>query len=83
MDTCPFKDIFGTPGEGVHSTRIPVLDIALVDTVATIVTAFLIQKVFYPDTPYLTVLILFTILGEILHYLFCVNTKVTSYLENM
>jgi hypothetical protein len=75
MASCPFKDIFGTPGEGVHATRIPVLDIALVDTVATVIAAFLIQKLFYPQTPYLTVLILFTLLGEVLHYLFCVDTK--------
>jgi hypothetical protein len=80
MDGCPYKYLFGTPGEGAHSVRIPILDIAVVDTLATIVTAFLIQKVFYPDTPYFTVLILFTILGEILHVLFCVRTRVTTFI---
>ena len=32
MDECPFKDILGSPRMGVHSMRIPVLDISLVDT---------------------------------------------------
>ena len=32
-----YKDIFGIPGTGLHATRIPILDIALIDTVFTII----------------------------------------------
>lgn len=81
MDECPFKDILGSSRMGVHSTRIPVLDIALADTLMTIVAAFFIQKFMYPNTPYMTVLILFAILGEILHVVFCVDTRVVQFFK--
>ena len=40
MAKCPYSDIFGAPGTGVHRWRIPILDIALVDTLMTILLAF-------------------------------------------
>ena len=75
---CPFSNLFGTPRTGVHSIRIPVLDIALFDTVLTFVAAWFLQKAFFHETSYLTVLLIFAILGEILHVLFCVKTRVTG-----
>ena len=57
------------------------LDIALADTLMTIVAAFFIQKFMYPNTPYMTVLILFAILGEILHVVFCVDTRVVQFFK--
>jgi hypothetical protein len=72
---CPFRNLFGAPRTGVHSIRIPVLDIALVDTVLTFIVAWILQKAFFQNTPYLTVLLIFAILGEILHVLFCVKTR--------
>jgi hypothetical protein len=76
--SCPFKDILGKPGEGVHSMRIPVLDISLVDTTLTFIGAYFIQKQF-PSYSYLQVLIAFFILGEILHVLFCVKTQIAKH----
>jgi hypothetical protein len=78
--SCPFKDILGKPGEGVHSMRIPVIDISLVDTALTFVGAYFIQKQF-PSYSYLQVFIAFFILGEILHILFCVKSKVAMNLR--
>jgi hypothetical protein len=76
--SCPFKDILGKPGEGIHSARIG--GIALFDTLATIVGAYFIQKKWYPETPYWKVLLIFFIIGEILHILFCVKTPIVRRL---
>lgn len=74
--SCPFKDILGKPGEGIHSARIG--GIALFDTLATIVGAYFIQKTFYPETSYFKVLLIFFIIGELLHVLFCVRTTIVG-----
>jgi hypothetical protein len=76
--SCPFKDILGRPGEGIHSARIG--GVALFDTLATIIGAYFIQKKFYPETSYLKVLLIFFIIGELLHVLFCVRTTLASRL---
>jgi hypothetical protein len=75
--SCPFKDILGKPGEGIHSARIPGLNISFVDTLLTFIGAYYIQKHF-PQFSYLQVLIAFFILGEILHILFCVKTEISK-----
>ena len=40
-----YKNIFGKPREGNHKSRIPVLDVATVDVVATIIGAVVISYV--------------------------------------
>lgn len=75
--SCPLKDILGKPGQGVHSARIPGTNIALVDTVATFIAAYFIQKQLNIYS-YIQVLIALLILGEILHVLFCVKTPISS-----
>lgn len=72
MDLCKYKNIFGKPGEGIHRYRIH--DIAIVDTVMTIVVAYLIKEYF--KQPFLKVLIILFIIGIISHRLFCVKTTV-------
>jgi hypothetical protein len=68
--SCPYKHIFGIPGQGVHSTRIG--GIALVDTIGTIVLA--------GGTSYLTNTSLFWniagwfVIGEFLHWYFGTQT---------
>lgn len=74
---CEYKDILGVPRQGVHKYRIPILDIALVDTVLTFIGAWFIHKWLFPTTSYWIVLILFFILGELLHMLFCVRTPIS------
>jgi hypothetical protein len=68
--TCPYGNILGVPGEGVHKQRF--LGLALNDTIATILAALL-------TTWFLKVPLLYSILGwflagEVLHYIFGVNT---------
>jgi hypothetical protein len=73
MSLCPYSNIFGRPGEGVHKYR--VFNIAIVDTVMTIVAAFLISR-----KHFWMVLALLFLLGIILHRLFCVRTTVDRFL---
>jgi len=67
---CPYAFIFGKPSEGVHSTRFA--GYAVVDSVLTVLAALLITYVWGVKL-WKSVIGLF-ILGEILHYLFGVQT---------
>lgn len=81
--SCQYKDIFGKPGEGIHSLRIPIPGlkngIALVDTLLTLIAAYLIGQYYRMKT--LHILALFfalMILGIIVHRLACVETPLTK-----
>lgn len=71
MDLCKYKDILGQPLKGFHATRIGIF--ALWDIVGTIIGAYVIYKM-QTTHSYVKILIGLLILGEILHYLFCVDT---------
>ena len=73
---CPYKNIFGKVGEGVHSYR--VFNIAVVDVLATILAAFLVHH-FYGYN-FFWVLLAFFIAGILLHRLFCVRTTIDKLL---
>lgn len=86
---CPFNSIvksikdkikkaFGEPREGIHSYRI--FNIAYLDVLITIITAFFIQKLFFPKTKYIKVLFFFFLSGIFLHRLFDVRTTVDKFL---
>jgi hypothetical protein len=76
---CQYKNIFGKPNEGVHSSRF--FNIAIIDVVATIVGAFLLHKLF-PKYKFIVILITLFIIGIIAHRLFCVRTTVDKLLFN-
>ena len=78
FDLCKYKDLFGIPGQGVHSFRI--FNIAVYDVALTVLGAFLISY-FMKFNFYYTLLVLF-ILGIILHKLFCVRTTIDKLLFN-
>ena len=76
---CPFKEfseIFGRPNEGAHSYRF--MNLAIIDVVGTIIVAFIIAKLF--NLNFFLTLLLFFILGIILHRLFCVNTTINKFI---
>ena len=73
---CAYKDIFGKPGQGVHSDRF--MDLAVVDTVLTVIGAVLIA--WYFEWPLLYVMPGLFLLGIVLHHLFCVPTTVGKLL---
>jgi hypothetical protein len=74
---CPYKNIFGQPGQGVHSYRI--LDIAIVDVIFTILGAFLISKLFFPQNFWIVLSVIF-LTGIVFHHLFCVRTTIDKFI---
>ena len=76
MSSCPYKDILGVPGQGVHSYRF--LDTAIVDYVLTIILAAAVTK--FTGMPFVISTILMFVLGIVLHAVFCVPTNATKYL---
>ena len=68
--TCPYSNLLGTPGEGVHAQRF--LGLALNDTIATLVAALLTKWFF--NVSLLYAIIGWFVAGEVLHYIFGVDT---------
>lgn len=67
---CPYSTLLGIPGQGIHAARI--FGLALNDTLMTIAAAVLTSFLFNVNLLY-SILAWF-IIGEILHYIFGVNT---------
>jgi len=77
MSSCPYKNIFGKPGEGPHKHRI--FGVAAVDLIGTVILAILIGM--WKRYSILETVLLFIgimILSLILHRLFCVETTLTK-----
>ena len=68
--------MFGIPGKGIHSYRI--LNIAIVDVIATIIAALIISYI--GKYSFWIVLASLFLLGIICHRLFCVPTTVDKLL---
>ena len=77
MSLCKYKNLFGEVGKGVHSYRI--FNIAVVDTVLTILGAYIIY-LFFPKYNFYYILLFLFILGIALHRLFCVRTTIDKFL---
>jgi hypothetical protein len=76
-ELCPYRNLLGKVGEGVHSYRIA--NIAIFDVILTILGAMALHLVF-PSYRFITFLVAFFLLGIILHRLFCVRTTVDRIL---
>lgn len=74
---CQYKNILGKVKTGLHSVRI--FNIAIVDVILTIFTAFSINLL-YPKYKFKSTLIILFIMGIILHRLFCVETTIDKLL---
>ena len=68
---CPYKFILGIPGQGFHAPRL--LGLAMNDTIGTIVLAIGTSYFFKIDL--INSLLGWFIGGEILHYIFGVQTE--------
>jgi len=68
--SCPYANILGVPGQGVHAQRF--MGLAVNDTIATVVVALLTAWIF--NVSFLYSLIGWFVAGEVLHYAFGVNT---------
>jgi hypothetical protein len=73
---CQYRDILGKPNAGVHSTR--VFGFALVDIVLSIVGAWVIN--YFIGGNYWGVLLGVIVVGMIMHWLFCVRTRLNVLL---
>jgi hypothetical protein len=78
MGLCDLRTLFGTPYTGAHAWRIPGFDVALVDTIATLLAAVLLAPVL-GHSPWLVCLLLLLISVPV-HILFCVQTRVVRLL---
>ena len=78
MNLCQFRDMFGKPKQGIHSYTI--YDIAVVDTILTIILAYLISKYFFYNFWMLLFFLLF--FSVFIHWLFCVDTTILTYLRS-
>lgn len=74
---CQYKNIFGEVNKGVHSIRL--FNIAIVDVLATLLIAYVINNMF-PSIHFSCVLISLFLLGIIMHRLFCVRTTIDKLL---
>ena len=74
---CEYKNILGEPNKGVHSYRM--CGIAIVDMLLTILGAYFIAKIL--KTTFLKAFIAFFVLGEFMHWLFCVDTAVIKLIK--
>lgn len=75
---CQYSNLPGKPNEGIHKYRI--FGFALVDIIVTIILTIIIlllSKKYIPFNLYnfLVVFMSIFIIGELLHLIFCVNTK--------
>jgi hypothetical protein len=76
MNLCRCKHVFGKPGESAYRFRI--FDIAIADTVLTVLLAYVIS---YLSGISLMYVIPWTfIFGIVLHHIFCVRTTVDKLL---
>jgi hypothetical protein len=78
MNLCKYKNIFGKPNEGIHSYRL--FDVAIVDLLFTIIMAYLLAN--YLNKSFVVIFLILFVLGELMHYLFCVDTKVINFLTS-
>jgi hypothetical protein len=68
--SCPYKFVLGIPGEGFHAERL--FGLARNDTIGTVFLALISAWVFKMNI--YTSLLIWFVGGEILHYLFGVQT---------
>ena len=74
---CPlgeYSNIFGLPGEGLHSYRL--FNLAIVDVALTVLVSGIISYIFKYN--FIVILLLLFLLAIILHRLFCVNTTINK-----
>jgi hypothetical protein len=78
MNLGQYKDIFGKPGEGAHSYRIPP-GLGAVDVIGTIAIAGIISN--YGKQSFIWVLLFLLVLATFLHWFFCVDTAGLNILK--
>ncbi len=78
MSLCEKSKMLGEPNKGAHKTRIPCLNVALVDVALTVLAAWIIAKVFKLN--FWAVLFFLFVASIVAHRAFCVRTTVDKLL---
>ena len=76
LDLTKYKNIFGSPGTGLH--KIKFKGTSIIDYFLTIVGAFILT--YYTDIPLVLSTIGLFILGILIHYLFGIETQVLKFI---
>jgi hypothetical protein len=76
---CQYKDIFGKPNTGIHTTRL--FNIAIADSLATALLGVFIKYTFKIKMDLLYIILLLVIASIPLHMLFCVDTTLVKMLQ--
>ena len=86
MSLCQYKNLFGEPRTGIHSLRIPIIDVGFYDVFFTILLglfialmSILLFKTNIKNTIIITQIFVF-VLGIVVHRIFCVRTTVDKLL---
>ena len=74
MSLCKYRDSFGKVGTCVHSLRL--FNIAIVDTLLTLVLAYIINS--YLKSNLLIIFFILLVLSIFIHKAFCVETTLTK-----
>jgi hypothetical protein len=83
---CQYRDVFGKPDQGAHRYRIPIINLAAVDVIGTLLIAYLIYRWrgqvegLSSLASYGLIALGCFIVGIILHYMFCVDTQLNRYI---
>jgi len=86
MSLCQYKNLFGEPRTGIHSLRIPLIDVGFWDVFFTVILGLFISIfpiLFFKTNIKNTIIIsqIFVFLfGIFIHRLFCVRTRVDKLL---
>jgi hypothetical protein len=76
MKLCQYKNIFGVPGQGVHSFKF--LGTSMFDYLGTILMAMALT--WLTDTPLVLTTIFMFAIGILSHYVFCIPTDTIKFL---
>jgi hypothetical protein len=74
--SCPYKYFLGIPGQGIHSVRF--MGFAVVDIVLTLLLAWVSAR--WLNSAFLTMVVVWFVVGEVLHYVFGTQTAVLTAL---
>lgn len=85
MSLCKYKNVFGEPNTGIHSIRL--FNVAIIDVIATLLAAIVFHQVIFVNLLNIgntvklwMVIVVFYLLGILLHRLFCVRTTIDKLL---
>lgn len=72
--------MIGTPGKGIHSYRLPFIDVAAFDTIATVMCAYILTEYEYVSLSFNVTLVILFALAVVAHRVFRARTTIDRIL---